>query len=76
VSKRPDPKAGRSDRKWRPTSGFTTVRDFISYAVGIGVIVHEVWFVPEIEMDALMLGIALTGLPLVLGMDERKGPRR
>jgi hypothetical protein len=53
-------------------SGFTTLRDIVSYLAGMVVIGHEVFFTATIEVYAIGVGLALLGLPLVFSADERK----
>lgn len=53
-------------------SGFTTLRDLISFVAGMVIIVNEAFFSPTIELYAMGAGLALCGLPLVFGADERK----
>lgn len=62
---------GKSVKKRMP-SGFSTIRDLISFFFGLGVIVHEVFLSVEVEAYAVGIGLAMMGLPLVFGADERK----
>jgi hypothetical protein len=58
-------------RKGLP-SGFASVRDLICFVAGLIIIGNEVFFSQEIEAYAIGVGVALAGLPLVFGADERK----
>jgi hypothetical protein len=53
-------------------SGFASIRDLICFIAGLIIIGNEVFFSPEIEAYAIGVGVALLGLPLVFGADERK----
>lgn len=53
-------------------SGFTTLRDVLSFILGVGIICNEVFLQPTVEPASIAVGIALVGLPLALGADERK----
>lgn len=56
-------------------SGFTSLRDLLSFISGVGIIAHEVWWSngpPQVAI--LTVGVALAGLPVVFGADERKKP--
>lgn len=55
-------------------SGFTSLRDLLSFLSGVGIITHEVWFADRVEVAILTVGVALAGLPVVFGADERKKP--
>lgn len=59
----------------RLSSGFTTVRDLASFVVGVALIIHEVFVNAQADAYIVGVGVALTGLPLVLGADEKKRPR-
>jgi hypothetical protein len=58
----------------RLPSGFTTIRDVVSFVAGMAIIGNEVFLSPVVELYAMGVGLALCGLPLVLGADERRGP--
>ena len=60
----------------RMPSGFATIRDLLSFAAGMVIILNEVFVSPTVEAAAVGVGVALTGLPLVFGADERKGSGR
>jgi hypothetical protein len=63
--------AKRANRRVLPT-GFSTLRDVISFLLGIGIVINEVWLSTTVEAYAIGVGVALMGLPLVFGADERK----
>lgn len=54
-------------------SGFASIRDLICFVAGLIIIGNEVFFSRgDIEAYAIGVGVALLGLPLVFGADERK----
>jgi hypothetical protein len=53
-----------------PMTGYRTWRDFLSWVAGVTIIAHEVWYEPAAELYVLIVGVALTGLPLVLPGSE------
>ena len=53
-------------------SGFTTLRDGITFIAGIVIIGYEVFVSPEVEIGVLAVGLTMTGLPVVFGADERR----
>lgn len=57
-------------------SGFTSLRDLLSFISGVGIIAHEVWWAsgghPQVAI--LTVGVALAGLPVVFGADEKRKP--
>lgn len=55
------------------TSGFNTVRDLLSYVLGLAVIGWEVFVADKVDWGALLVGMGLMGLPLALGSGD---PRR
>lgn len=61
----------KTERKPLP-SGFGTLRDIICFVLGVGIIGHEVFFQPSVETAAVGVGVALCGLPLVLGADDKR----
>lgn len=63
--------AKRGSRRGLP-SGFSTLRDVISFLLGIGIVINEVWLSDTVEAYAIGVGVALMGLPLVFGADERR----
>lgn len=63
--------AKRAPRRGLPT-GFATIRDVISFMLGVGIVVNEVFFSASVEAYAIGVGVALMGLPLVFGADERR----
>lgn len=65
------PPARRGGRRGLP-SGFSTLRDVISFLLGIGIVINEVWLSDTVEAYAIGVGVALMGLPLVFGADERR----
>jgi hypothetical protein len=55
--------------------GFTSLRDLLSFLSGVAIIAHEVWFAsghPQVAI--LTVGVALAGLPVVFGADEKRKP--
>lgn len=56
----------------RFTTGFTSLRDVLSFIAGVVLIGHEVFFSKTIEVSVLTMGVALAGLPVVFGADEKK----
>lgn len=58
--------------KARWPSGFSTLRDLLSFLLGLAIIINEVWFAETAEAALIGVGVALAGLPVVLGADERK----
>lgn len=67
-----DSRPSRRHSSTRLPSGFTTLRDLVSFVAGMAVLGNEVFLSATVEPYAVGVGIALTGLPLVLGADERK----
>lgn len=68
-----DPPRGR--RVHGLPSGFTSLRDLLSFISGVGIIAHEVWWAgghPQVAI--LTVGVALAGLPVVFGADEKRKP--
>lgn len=65
------PSRKRAARRGLPT-GFATIRDVISFVLGMGIVINEVFFSPSVEAYAIGVGVTLMGLPLVLGADERR----
>lgn len=59
-------------RRHRMPSGFSTVRDIVSFTVGLVIIGNEVFIQPNADPAVIAVGMAMTGLPLVFGADERK----
>lgn len=53
-------------------SGFASVRDLLSFGAGVAIITHEVWWSGRVEVAILTVGVALAGLPVVFGADEKK----
>ena len=67
--------AGSDPRRRGLPSGFASIRDIVSFIAGVAVIAHEVWWSsghPEVAI--LSVGVALAGLPVVFGADEKKPP--
>lgn len=64
-------KAAALGRKPLP-SGFATLRDVLSFLVGMAIIGFEVFLQPNVEPASIAVGLTLTGLPLVFSADERK----
>lgn len=53
-------------------SGFQTIRDATTFLLGLGIICNEVFVQDSVEAAAMTVGIALLGLPVVFGADEKK----
>lgn len=62
---------GGTSRRMLPT-GFATLRDVVTFVIGLGIIINEVFLQPTVEPAAVAIGVAMTGLPLVFGADERR----
>ena len=56
----------------RLPSGFTTIRDLLTFTAGLGFIGNEVFISENSEPAIIAVGAAMMGLPLVFGADERK----
>lgn len=56
----------------RLPSGFSTIRDIVSFGVGLAIIGNEVFIQSSADPAVIAVGMAMTGLPLVFGADERK----
>jgi hypothetical protein len=63
---------GRGGGRGRLPSGFKTIRDLLSFGLGVSMVVHEVFFAPSPDAYLVGVGVGFCGLPLVLGADERK----
>ena len=59
-------------RKRALPTGFATLRDFGTFCIGMAIIVNEVFLSAKVETAAVAIGLALSGLPLVLNADERR----
>lgn len=75
ASSPPPPAPGGPPAKSRFPSGFSTVRDLVSFLAGLTIIFNEVFLSVQVEPYALGVGIALAGLPLALQADERRGSK-
>lgn len=53
-------------------SGFSSLRDLLSFLAGMVIVGNEVFFQSEVEVALLTVGVALLGLPVVFGADEKK----
>lgn len=53
-------------------SGFKTIRDLLSFGLGVAIVIHEVFASGQADPYVVGVGVAFCGLPLVLGADERK----
>jgi hypothetical protein len=62
----------RREPRRRLPSGFSTLRDLLSFVVGMVIIGNEVFFSETVEPYAVGVGVALTGLPLVFGAQDRR----
>lgn len=56
----------------RLPSGFATIRDALTFTLGMAIIVNEVFVAAKVEPAAVAIGAALAGLPLVFSADERR----
>lgn len=56
----------------RLPSGFTTVRDILSFVFGAAIIVNEVFIEQTVEPMVIAIGATMFGLPVVFNADERK----
>ena len=69
----PPIKGATPPKRWqRLPSGFTTIRDIITFVAGLGFVVHEVFISDTAEPAVVAVGVTMMGLPLVFGADERK----
>lgn len=72
----PAAEASRGRRIHGLPSGFTSLRDLLSFISGVTIIAHEVWWAsgghPQVAI--LTVGVALAGLPVVFGADEKRKP--
>lgn len=53
-------------------SGFSTIRDVITFVAGLGFVCNEVFISESAEPAIIAVGVTMMGLPLVFGADERK----
>lgn len=67
----PERAAVEKKRRGLP-SGFSTMRDIISFVLGAVILVNEIFISKSVEPYAFGVAVALMGLPLVFGADERK----
>lgn len=74
----PKPKRGAHRRRARPqparrgfTSGFSTLRDLVSFILGAAIVIHEV-LGPTVELFAMGAGLSLMGLPFAFAADEKR----
>lgn len=65
------PEAPRPPSKRLP-SGFTTLRDLVTFLAGLGFVGNEVFISNTAEPAIVAVGVTMMGLPLVFGADERK----
>lgn len=61
-----------SAKRQRMPSGFSSVRDILSFVAGIAMIANEVFLSKQVEVAILTVGVALAGLPVVFGADEKR----
>jgi len=61
-----------SKRRQMLPSGFATLRDAFLFVLGIVIICYEAFAADKIEPYVLAVGLAMTGLPVVFGADERR----
>ncbi len=59
-------------KKARMPSGFASIRDILSFVAGLCVIGNEVFLQDAVEIAILTVGVALCGLPVVFGADEKR----
>jgi hypothetical protein len=62
----PETKSGRLP------SGFSTIRDIVTFVIGLGLIIYEVTVPHEVRPYVLAVGLTMAGLPLVFGADEKR----
>lgn len=55
-------------------SGFASLRDILSFIAGVAIIANEVFIQSTVEIAVLTVGVALAGLPVVFGADEKRKP--
>lgn len=55
-------------------SGFASIRDILSFIAGVAIIANEVFLQSTVEVAVLTVGVALAGLPVVFGADEKRNP--
>ena len=55
-------------------SGFSTVRDFVLFCLGVGILIWHLLTVPPAQYNAglFVLVCGLVGAPYFLGKDEKK----
>jgi hypothetical protein len=63
----------RAPTRHRLPSGFSTIRDIVSFGVGLLIIGNEVFIQSTADPAVIAVGMAMTGLPLVFGANEKKG---
>lgn len=68
----PTPPPTRGNGRQLLPSGFTTIRDALTFVIGVVIIGYEVFVSPEVEIGVLAVGLTMTGLPVVFGADERR----
>lgn len=56
----------------RLPSGFSTIRDILTFVIGVCLIIYEVVIPDEVRPYVLAVGLTMAGLPLVFGADERR----
>lgn len=66
------PEAPRPQNRGRLPSGFTTLRDLLTFVAGLGFVANEVFVSSTAEPAIVAVGVTMMGLPLVFGADERK----
>lgn len=67
----PSSPAEPSRRRALP-SGFSTIRDIVTFAGGLAFVGNEVFISTTSEPAIIAVGVTMMGLPLVFGADERK----
>lgn len=73
VRPRSQRRESRRERARMP-SGFSSIRDILSFIAGLAIISNEVFLSDKVEVAILTVGVALAGLPVVFGADEKRRP--
>lgn len=48
------------------------MRDLVSFLLGLGMVIDQVWLSRSANTTLILAGLALMGLPVALGIDEKK----
>lgn len=62
----------QADHRQRLPTGFTTIRDAITFVIGMLIICNEVFLQAKVDPTTIAIGVGMSGLPLVFGADERR----